>query len=103
MAARLLRPVGVPKEPSAPGAPAEVAEGRLDPPPADFAAVFEKAPDPMLLLDDDRALVAGNRRARELLQVSPEKLRTLRLDDIAPTPEGLEDRWAKFRREGHQA
>jgi DNA-binding CsgD family transcriptional regulator len=94
--------VGVPKEPSPPLAPVEVADQGLEQPPADFAAVFEKAPDPMLLLDDARALVAGNRRARDLLRVTAEKLRTLRVDDIAATPEGLDERWEKFRREGHQ-
>jgi len=56
----------------------------------------------MLLLDDDRRLVAGNRRARELLRVSAERLQTLRVDDITATPEGLEERWATFRNDGHQ-
>jgi DNA-binding CsgD family transcriptional regulator len=70
-------------------------------PPANFATVFEEAPDPMLLIGEDRVLLGGNRRARELLQVSAEVLRTLRIDDIAATPE-LEERWTAFQRAGHQ-
>jgi DNA-binding CsgD family transcriptional regulator len=54
----------------------------------------------MLLMDDDRAFLAGNRRARELLRVTAEQLRALRIDDIAS--EGLEERWAALRRDGHQ-
>jgi DNA-binding CsgD family transcriptional regulator len=78
-------------------APVDVTEE----PQANFAIVFEEAPDPMLLIGDDRVFLGGNRRARELLQVSAELLVTLRIDDIARTPE-LEERWAAFQRDGHQ-
>src|SRR4051794_17684553 len=54
----------------------------------------------MLLIDDERAFLAGNRRARELLRVTPEELRTMRVDDIAA--EGLGERWAALRADGHQ-
>ena len=81
---RLLPAVGVPKEL-----------------PANFASVFEEAPDPMLLIGDDRVFLGGNRRARELLQVTAELLSKLRIDDIAGTPE-LDERWTAFQREGHQ-
>jgi PAS domain S-box-containing protein len=75
-------------------------------PPADFEAVFEAAPDPMLLVDDDRAFVAGNKRARELLRVTPEQLRAMRLDDItagAGASARLDEQWASFQREGERA
>jgi PAS domain S-box-containing protein len=68
--------------------------------PANFATVFEEAPDPMLLVDDDRVFLAGNRRARELLRVSSGQLLTLRADDIAA--EELEECWAAFRKDGYQ-
>src|SRR2546423_4712787 len=57
----------------------------------------------MLLVGDDRVFVAGNRRARELLQVSPEVLRTLRIDDVAADQEAFEERWATFRKVGSDA
>jgi DNA-binding CsgD family transcriptional regulator len=73
-----------------------------DPPRADsptnFATLFEKAPDAMLLADDDRAFVAGNRRARELLQVTPQQLRLMRIDDFLP--EGVDGAWTAFRERG---
>jgi PAS domain S-box-containing protein len=72
----------------------------LESPPANFATVFEEAPEAMLLIDDERAFLAGNRRARELLRVTPEELLTMRVDDVAG--EGLEERWAAFRASGHQ-
>jgi DNA-binding CsgD family transcriptional regulator len=68
--------------------------------PANFETVFEEAPDPMLLIGDDRVLLAGNRRARELLRIDREQFGTIRLDDIAA--QGLEERWAAFRRDGVQ-
>jgi PAS domain S-box-containing protein len=77
-----------------------------DLPPTDFAAVFEAAPDPMLLVDDDRAFLAGNRRARELLRVTLEQLRTMRLDDItagAEPSDRLDEQWASFRRDEGRA
>jgi PAS domain S-box-containing protein len=72
----------------------------LEGPPANFEAVFEEAPEAMLLIGDDRAFIAGNRRARELLRVTTEELLTMRIDDIAG--DGIEERWAAFRREGKQ-
>jgi DNA-binding NarL/FixJ family response regulator len=70
-------------------------------PPANFAIVFEEAPDPMVLVGDDRLFIAGNRRARELLQVSAEKLQTLRIDDVSADPDTLEERWATVGKEGN--
>jgi DNA-binding CsgD family transcriptional regulator len=55
----------------------------------------------MLLIGDDRAFLAGNRRARELLRVSEEELLTLRVDDIAA--DGIEERWAALREGGQPA
>jgi PAS domain S-box-containing protein len=80
--------VGVPVEPPP------------DSPPANFAAVFEEAPEAMLLIDDDRAFLAGNRRARELLGVTGEELRAMRIDDVAA--DGIEERWAALRETGEQ-
>jgi PAS domain S-box-containing protein len=68
--------------------------------PANFAAVFEEAPEVMLLIGDDRVFLAGNRRARELLCVTPDELRAMRIDDIAG--DGIEERWAAFRETGEQ-
>jgi DNA-binding NarL/FixJ family response regulator len=73
----------------------------LEGPPANFAIVFEEAPEAMLLIGDDRAFLAGNRRARELLAVTPEELLSMRIDDIAG--DGIEERWAAFREAGEQA
>jgi DNA-binding CsgD family transcriptional regulator len=52
----------------------------LETPPANFEKVFEEAPEAMLLLGDDRAFLAGNRCARELLGVTEEELRGMRVD-----------------------
>src|SRR4051812_38224030 len=60
----------------------------------------------MLLVDDDRAFVAGNQRARELLRVTPEHLLTMRIDDItagAAASARLDEQWAAFRRDGEGA
>lgn len=73
---------------------------QLDGPPANFATVFEEAPEAMLLIGDDRTFLAGNRRARELLCVTPEELRAMRVDDIAA--DGIEERWAALREAGEQ-
>jgi PAS domain S-box-containing protein len=67
--------------------------------PADFETLFEEAPDAMLLADDERAFLAGNRRARELLGVTREGLLTLKIDDVVDAK--LDDRWAAFRKRGH--
>jgi DNA-binding CsgD family transcriptional regulator len=69
-------------------------------PQANFATVFEEAPDAILLIGDDRVFLAGNRRARELLRVNSVQLGTLRLDDVAA--EELEGCWAAFRKNGHR-
>ena len=72
----------------------------LEGPPANFEAVFEEAPEAMLLIGDDREFLAGNRRARELLAATPEQLLSMRIDDIAG--DGIEERWAAFRGTGEQ-
>jgi len=69
-------------------------------PPTDYAAVFEEAPEAMLLIGDDRSFLAGNRRARELLGVTSEELLGMRVDDISA--DGIEERWAAFRADGVQ-
>jgi PAS domain S-box-containing protein len=69
-------------------------------PPANFETVFEEAPEAMLLIGDDRSFLAANRRARELLRVTPEELIGMRVDDIAG--DGLERRWAALLAEGEQ-
>jgi PAS domain S-box-containing protein len=66
--------------------------------PADFETLFEEAPDAMLLADDGRAFLAGNRRARELLGVTLEELLTLKIDDVVG--DKLDERWASFRKRG---
>jgi PAS domain S-box-containing protein len=65
---------------------------------ADFAKLFEEAPDAMLVADDERVFLAGNRRARELLRVTREQLLRLRIDDVVG--EALASRWARFREQG---
>src|SRR5436190_10366987 len=70
----------------------------LDRAPADFATLFEEAPDAMLVADDARAFLAGNRRARELLRVTPGELRALRIDDVVP--QGVDEAWAAFLEHG---
>jgi PAS domain S-box-containing protein len=72
----------------------------LEGPPANFEKVFEEAPEAMLLIGDDRGLLAGNRCARELLGVTPGELRGMRVDDIAG--DGIEERWALLRETGEQ-
>lgn len=67
--------------------------------PADFETLFEEAPDAMLLADDERAFLAGNRRARELLGVTREQLLTLKIDDVVG--DKVDERWATFRERGH--
>jgi PAS domain S-box-containing protein len=68
--------------------------------PADFATLFEEAPDAMLLADDRRAFLAGNRRARELLRVTREQLLELTIDDVMG--DVIESRWAEFREQGER-
>jgi PAS domain S-box-containing protein len=72
----------------------------MDHPPANFETVFEEAPEAMLLIGDDRRFLAGNRRARELLAVTADELKGMRVDDIAA--DGIEERWAALRATGVQ-
>ena len=76
------------------------ANAALQDAPPDFATLFEEAPDPMLLADDDRAFLAGNRRARELLGVTPDELLDLRIDDVIGGGGALDEQWAAFREQG---
>lgn len=67
-----------------------------------YRAVLENAPDAILLADDHRRYLDGNRAARSFLGVSREQLLTLRVDDFT-TPDSLPelDRiWAMFLRKG---
>jgi PAS domain S-box-containing protein len=50
-----------------------------------YRAVFEEAPDPILLADDERRYVAGNHAARRFLGVSRETLVSTRIDDYTPS------------------
>jgi PAS domain S-box-containing protein len=55
-----------------------------------YRAVFENAPDAILLVDDDRRLLDGNRAARSFLGVSREELTRHRIDDFS-APHALQD------------
>jgi DNA-binding CsgD family transcriptional regulator len=63
-----------------------------------FHSVFEYAPEALLLADDRRHYLHGNRMARSFLGVSKEKLVGKRVDDIAaPGAQAqLEQLWKKF-------
>jgi DNA-binding CsgD family transcriptional regulator len=67
-----------------------------------FHAVFENAPDPALLADDERRYLAGNRAARSFLGVSKEALTGMRVDDFTlPGMRGDLDRiWGAFLAKG---
>jgi PAS domain S-box-containing protein len=82
------------------GGPAEVS--REGPRAALFYAAFEEAPDPILLADDERRYVAGNRAVRKFLGVSRDALTASRIDDYtvrAMRPE-LEQIWRTFMARG---
>jgi PAS domain S-box-containing protein len=63
-----------------------------------FHSVFEYAPEALLLADDRRRYVYGNRMARSLLGVSKEALVTRRIDDLATpaTQVQLQGLWKRF-------
>lgn len=55
-----------------------------------FRAAFEHAPDAILLADDERHCLAGNRAARALLGVSRTALLKQRIDDFTPADQRAE-------------
>jgi two-component system cell cycle sensor histidine kinase/response regulator CckA len=64
-------------------------------------AVFSLALDAMLIADDDRNLLDGNRAAGELLGLEPGEIAGKRLDDYARgDPEDTEALWARFLLDG---
>lgn len=78
--------------------------GGVGPAALDLDVAFEEAPEGMLVADDDRRCLAGNRAIRELLDVSLEELTSLRVDDLTPKDlrARLERRWRDFLDAGHQ-
>jgi two-component system, cell cycle sensor histidine kinase and response regulator CckA len=67
-----------------------------------FRAIFEGAPDAMLLADDHARYVDGNPAALALLEVSLDELRKLRVQDLAKIPPDVtfEDVWRSFLNAG---
>jgi DNA-binding CsgD family transcriptional regulator len=67
-----------------------------------FRAMFETDPTAVLVLDDDRRNVDGNRVARSFLGVSREDLRRRRVDDFASSSvrENLDRLWQVFLTRG---
>jgi PAS domain S-box-containing protein len=64
-------------------------------------AAFSMALDAMLIADDDRTWLEGNRAAGELLGLEPEDIAGKRLDDYAGgDPAQTEAMWAQFLRDG---
>lgn len=67
-----------------------------------YRAVFENAPDAILLMDDERRYLDGNRAARTFLGVSREELRRHRVADFT-APHALPDLdriWTMLMRTG---
>jgi DNA-binding CsgD family transcriptional regulator len=67
-----------------------------------FHAIFEKIPNPVVLIDDDRRYVDGNSAARRFIGVSRAELLKHRTDDFTAAevlPE-VERLWATFLRLG---
>ena len=67
-----------------------------------YRAVFENAPDAILIADDERRYLDGNRAARSFLGVSREELTKHRIDDFT-APHALPDLeriWAIFLKTG---
>ena len=67
-----------------------------------FRAAFERLPYPVVLLDDERRYVDGNRAARRFLGVSKPDLLKRRTDDFtaAEALGDIEQRWSAFMRLG---
>lgn len=86
--------------PDAPAAPSK--NGREAPRAELFQAVFEHAPAALLVADDRRYYLYGNRLARSFLGMSREALVGKRVDDLATpaTQRQLEGIWEKFLARG---
>jgi PAS domain S-box-containing protein len=70
-----------------------------------WRAIFERSLNPMLVCDDDRAILDVNPAACLLLRAPCEDLRKLRVDDLTPTEmrEELASLFAAFLTQGSQA
>ena len=67
----------------------------------DMHALFDAAPDTILVADDDRRYVYANRAAEELLGIRVEEILRLRVEDIADAePQVVRDLWASFLEQG---
>lgn len=65
-----------------------------------FRALFEAAPDAMMLAADDRRYLAANAAATRLLGRSHDELLRLRVDDVSPDGADVEGMWRAFLEEG---
>jgi PAS domain S-box-containing protein len=65
-----------------------------------FRAVFESTLDAILIADDERRYVEVNEAACALLGRSREELLGLRVDDVGPTSEAVEETWDRFMQLG---
>jgi len=68
----------------------------------EFWEVFETSRNAMVLSDDDRHIVAANRAALDILEVTAQELTQLRMDDMVPEDwrEDLAMRWTLFLERG---
>jgi PAS domain S-box-containing protein len=61
-----------------------------------FRAVFESTLDAILIADDDRRYVEANEAACALLGRTREELIGLRVDEVGPTNDGVDETWRRF-------
>ena len=71
---------------------------------ARFKAIFEKAPNAIIIADDARCCIAANPAARRLTGTTKKRLHQLRLDDFVAEAdrETFEIGWETFLRTGHK-
>ena len=69
---------------------------------ARLRVAFERSEHPMLIADDQRRWVTGNRAACELLGISREEIPWHKIDDFTPASDHprLEERWQAFLTSG---
>jgi len=72
------------------------------PPAASFRAVFEAAPYAVILADNARRYVDGNRAALALLGISRRQFLRRRIDDFAAAPRRVPAAWRAFLKKGRQ-
>jgi DNA-binding CsgD family transcriptional regulator len=65
-------------------------------------AAFARSRHPMLIADDQRRWVTGNKAAFELLEIAPEEIAWRTMDDFTPPSERkrLEEQWGAFLASG---